>query len=369
VTFIGSGSKRGQEVYRIEEKRIDRIFEWCIESFGLDLRDLVVFTEAASGYYLYTPILAAVARARKVYAIAADSRYGSKEEVKKQTEEAALKWDVADRVEIIYDKSKEVVYESDIITNTGFVRPINRQMISWMKPTAVIPLMWETWEFRRGDLDLDACKEYGILVMGTDESKPPLSMYKYCGYLAMKLLFELGLEGHRTKTILLGGRESPGRTIYNHFQKLGMEITWFSNSENDSLPYSRFKEYFMRNGTNYDALIIAEHGDNILLLGKEGLLTYEQIRQVNPALGIGVIAGNLDIEGLNNSSLRYFPNKIQPFGYMSYQPYHLGPLPVLELYAGGLKVAAAMARGRRKGMSIEETKNYALINSPAMDFI
>jgi len=333
----------------------------------LDLNGLVVFTEAATGAYLYSPILAALGGAAKVYALAATSRFGDREYVRHQTLEAASRLGVDSEVQVVFEKTKGHIQQSDIVTNTGFVRPINRQMISWMKPTAVIPLMWETWEFRSGDLDLEACKEYGILVMGTDESKPPLSMYKYCGYLAMKLLFELGLEGHRTKTILLGGRESPGRTIYDHFQKLGMEITWFSNSENDSLPYSGFNEYFMRNGTNYDALIVAEHGDNILLLGKEGLLTYEQIRQVNPALGIGVIAGNLDIEGLNNSGLRYFPNKIEPFGYMSYQPYHLGPLPVLELYAGGLKVAAAMARGRRKGMSIEETKNYALTNSPAMD--
>jgi len=44
----------------------------------------------------------------------------------------------------------------------------------------------------------------GILVLGTDESVPPHSMYPYSGYLAMKLLFELEQEGYKVKTLLLG---------------------------------------------------------------------------------------------------------------------------------------------------------------------
>ncbi|MFX0115106.1 MAG: hypothetical protein ACFFB3_11210 [Candidatus Hodarchaeota archaeon] len=34
--------------------------------------------------------------------------------------------------------------------------------------------------------------------MGTDEAKAPLAMYGYSGFMAMKLLFELGVEGCRS---------------------------------------------------------------------------------------------------------------------------------------------------------------------------
>ncbi|HEX8723387.1 MAG TPA: hypothetical protein VF736_22405 [Pyrinomonadaceae bacterium] len=352
----------------LRDERVERILRGHVVEYGLDLGGLTVMTEAATGHYLHTPLLAALAGARKVYAVTADSRYGTREEVGGLTAEAARRLGVAGRVEVLFGKSREAVGESDVITNSGFVRPITREVVSWMKPTAVVPLMWETWEFRDADLDLRACRERGVLVLGTDESRPPLSMYPYSGFAAMKLLFELGLEGYRTKTILLGGGTGLGRSIRDHFGRLGMEVAWFADSEEGAAPYSELGAFFSARGADYDALVVAEHGDDTRLLGSGGALTYEQIVRSNPGLRVGVMSGNVDIEGLRASGLRHFPAALRPFRYMSYHPGDLGPLPVLDLYAAGLKVGEAMARARLGGMGLEEAKRYALANSPAMDF-
>ena len=43
--------------------------------------------------------------------------------------------------------------EADVVTNSGHVRPIDAETVAWMKPTAVVPLMYEAWELaarRRG---------------------------------------------------------------------------------------------------------------------------------------------------------------------------------------------------------------------------
>jgi hypothetical protein len=98
------------------------------------------------------------------------------------------------------------------------------------------------------------------------------------------------------------------------------------------------------------------------------LLTYQQLQKTNPALCIGVIAGNLDIQGLKNSRLHHHPETIHPFGYMSYQPSELGPLPVLALYAAGLHVGQVMARARKSGLTTQEAAAYTLEHAPAMDF-
>jgi hypothetical protein len=349
-------------------RRVSKILHQCCEDYKLDLEGLFILTEAATGAYLYTPILSALAGASMVFAVAGDSPFGAKEDVRDMTLEAARKFGVGAEVQVVFRKDKEIVEKCDILTNTGFVRPINRKMISWLKPTAVIPLMWETWEFREADLDLGACRDYGILVMGTSEEKAPLAMYGYTGFLAMKLLFELGLEGYKTKVLLLGGKEGLGFSIYNHFKQIGIETTWFANSETDSSPYTQLANHFLENGAKYDGIIVAEHADNIMLLGEDGLLTYKQLKEANPAICVGVIAGNLDIDGLKNSGLSFFPRDIYPFGYISYQPYSLGPRPVLELFAAGLKVGEVMARCRLQGMNIEETKQHAMHNSLAMDF-
>ena len=132
--------------------RINKLLKDCVSTFVLDLNELVILTEAATGAYLYTPVMAALAGAKMVYAITSDSLFGTKEEVKAETLQVAKYWGVEDKIRVIFNKEKEIVSECDIITNSGFVRPINRDMISWMKPTAVIPLMWEPWEFREGEL-------------------------------------------------------------------------------------------------------------------------------------------------------------------------------------------------------------------------
>jgi hypothetical protein len=362
--IIGEASGMGME----NIVRIDKILQHCINEFKLNLSGFVVFTEAATGPYIYTPILAALAGAEKVYALTADSRYGTKEQVVREMAEALRHWMVAEKIDVIFTKTEKVVDQCDIITNSGFVRPIDRKMVAWMKPTAVVSLMWEPWEFRGSDVDLEACRERGILILGTDESVSPHSMYPYSGYLAMKLLFELGLEGYKVKTLLLGGSAGLGRSIHNHFKKLGMEVTWFSDMEFESIPYNELHNHFQRQGADYDALIVAEHAKNIRLLGENGLLTYEEIARMNPNLCIGIISGNVDRQGLIGSGLRFFPKEIQPFGIMSYQPYSLGPRPVIELYAAGLKVGEAMARARSMGMDLEEAKKFALAHSPAIDF-
>lgn len=352
--------------------RAERTLRRCVAEYGLDLRGLTVFTEAASGAYLHTPIMAALAGAEKVYALAADSAFGAKEEVRRRTLEAAARCGVAGRVEVVFEKARAQVAASDIVTNAGFVRPIDREMVSWMKPTAVVPLMWETWEFRESDLDLGACREKGILVLGTDESQPPLRMYSCGFYLAMKLIFELGLEGYKTRTLLLGGGDGLGRSISERFGLLGMEVSWFADRPADraagAAPYAELAEHFAARGDDYDVLIVAEHGDPARLLGEGGLLGFDEIRRKNPALRVGVISGNVDGEGLRRSGLRFHPAEVRPFGWMTYQPYDLGPVPVLELYAAGLKVGEAMARARLSGAPAREAARYALEHSAAMDF-
>ena len=72
---------------------------------------------------------------------------------------------------------------------------------------------------------------------------------------------------------------------------------------------------------------------------------------------------------LQKSNLDYFPKNIMPFGVLTHQPYNLGPRPVLELFAAGVKVGEQMARCRISGMSLEKTIKFVLKKTLAMDFV
>ena len=227
-----------------DEQRASSLLSELIETFQLDLHGLRLFTEAASGPYVYTSVLSALSGAEKVFAITSDSKYGKKEDVRRNTLEVARRFSVDDRIDVIFDKTEEILGQCDIITNSGFVRPIDENMISWMKPTAVVPLMWETWEYRRSDLDLEACGKNEILVMGTNEHEPPCNMAPYSGFLAVKLIFEMGLEGHKSRIILLGSQPTLGGAIYDHLKTVGCEVKWFgSDSTHQTMKYEEMKSF------------------------------------------------------------------------------------------------------------------------------
>jgi len=88
-----------------------------VKALQLNLNGKIVLTEAATGAYIVTPVLAAIAGA-KVFAFSKATRYGSLEEVFASTKQLAdaykefsLDINYVDRI------SPEIVAEADIITN------------------------------------------------------------------------------------------------------------------------------------------------------------------------------------------------------------------------------------------------------------
>jgi hypothetical protein len=65
--------------------RLVRLMRRAVEECRLDLSGAVVLTEAATGPYVVTPVLAALAGAADVVALTRDTRYGTAAEVTRQT--------------------------------------------------------------------------------------------------------------------------------------------------------------------------------------------------------------------------------------------------------------------------------------------
>ncbi len=342
-----------------------RYLEAFIRQYTLDLRGLTIYTEAASGAYLYAPILAALAGA-KVYAEARDTKYGNAVNVINDLSHEVQKFGLEENIEVFEGRSKVRLGLSDVITNSGNVRPFDRDLIDSLKSTAVIPLMWETWEYRPVDFDLNYCKKKGIVVLGTNERMHPCDMEYFIGLTAFKLLLESGFDGG--KILIMGNAPLPGLSVVKWFKKIGISLTWFSEDPAADYNYFELKDYWLRRGSDYSLIFLVDHHFNNVVIGPKGILTFEDIIRVNKSVKLSIMCGNIDINGLYNSGLDYYPSEIAHFGFVTYQPYMLGPRPVLSLFAAGLKVGEAMARARCSGCSIDEVVIEALKNSPAMDF-
>src|SRR4051794_16960488 len=113
-------------------QRLVRLMSSAITRCQLDLSGAVVFTEAASGAFIVTAVLAAMAGARHVYALTRTSRYGTAPEIGSQTLALAHLAGVREgAVEVVTEKTPEQVGQADIITNSGHVRPIDACTVNW----------------------------------------------------------------------------------------------------------------------------------------------------------------------------------------------------------------------------------------------
>lgn len=339
-----------------------------IKKYNLNLKGLNILTEAASGPYLLNPFVAIAAGANKVICKSKSTQFGSAEEIKKSILNIAEEMKCTEKI-IVTDVLEESEFQCvDIITNSGHLRPITKDQIRWLKNTAVIPLMWEPWEFHNGYLDINACKENDILVMGTNESEPPCDMRNYGAAFGLKLLFETGLEVAGNRVVLLGSTQTLCSPIKEAIINLGGDVIWFSSNSLGDCQYPELRKYLTENAKDIDGILFAEHFYPDELMNHNIGLNFLDLCKLNPNLKIAISCGNVNVNELISSGLHYFPKKIEPFGYMSYQSYHLGSLPVLDLFAAGLKVGEVMARARLSGLNVRDSAFYALKNSPAMDF-
>lgn len=305
----------------------------AISRCQLDLSGSIVLTEAASGAYVVTPVLAAMAGAEQVYALTRSSRYGTVEEIKAETFRLAEAAGQRQRIEVISEKSQKIFSQADIITNSGHLRPLDAEMLSWTKPTAVIPLMFEAWEFRPEDIDLEACWQQGIPVAGTNERHPAIDVFSFLGCMAVKLLWDAGVAVYGSKVLLLC--DNP------------------------------FRSFLMKGLTQAGARIeVADCLDSVSKMEPKDAILVALQPQASPVISAveanlisecypGTVAvqfwGDVDRTALAQAGVPYWPVEAPPLGHMAVLPSALGPEPVVRLQAGGLKVAEIMYRVRVSG--------------------
>lgn len=308
--------------------RLVRLMRATLERCSLDLSDLTVLTEAATGPYAVTAILAAMAGAN-VYALASPTGYATSEELERIAMELAAFAGVSERVRVIADKRPEAISAADIITNSGQVRPIDAHVIADMKESAVIPLMYEDWEFRSSDVDLPACHERGIAVAGTNERHPALDVFSFLGPMAVKQLHDAGVAVYASKLVLLCDNDF-APFIAQGLRGCGAEVI-----ETDQLGEATL-------ASDTDAVIAARHPREQYVLTAADA---KMLSELAPGAVLVELWGDTDREALARTGVPVWPVAPAARGHMAVLPSAVGPEPIVRLQAGGLKVGEVLARG------------------------
>lgn len=328
-----------------------RLIHRAVDAFELKLPDRVVLTEAATGPFALTAAIAGLAGAKRVICLARDSPHGPAADAIAITRQVCRTFGVEDRLVTTTDREHAELRDVDIITNLGFVRPIDSHLLSAVNTQPVVSLMCEPWEIRPADVDLADCRRHGIPVLGTNEHHHLLQTFAYVGHLALRMLYESQVEVFQSSVIVVGGGEF-GQAVRHALTSAGANVVGVDPTAAESLGDERI----VAGIPSTDAIVIAEHEDRRPVIG-DGL-TAEELAAMNPGIVVCHIAGGT--AGLSRSDLRVIPQSIRPAGTMSVTTAWLGPRPLIDLHTAGLKVGELLASCRTGNAPPEEVEAAVL---------
>ena len=332
-------------------KLIDKLVRQ-VNALQLNLKGKTVLTEAATGAYIVTPVLAALAGAT-VYAYSKTTRYGKVDEVFTATRDLAgtfkkfpLDIHFADRL------SPEIIRRADIITNSGHLRPLNEAILSHAKDELVIPLMYEAWEWRDADMDIQYIRKRGFKIGATNERHPEVDVFSYLGDMAVKQIFDAGICPYKNKFILLCNNDfgpfiakvlagvCGGLAVIDKDEhKLNYhleQIDWIGGFPDIQVP-DAYKDA--------EALIFTAYPFDQDWIGEKTPINIQQILSQLSDPYLLRFAGDVDETFLKNKGVRYFPLHV-PGGHMGILPSDIGYDPIIRLQAGGLKAGEALLSGK-----------------------
>lgn len=317
--------------------RINAIIDRVIKNLELDLSGMNVLTEVGSHYFLFTPIIALKANANNVFVWTRDSAFGKGAEIVKQCN------DIIDLLEIkgtidyaINERPVTHIKKADIITNLGFVRPLNEALLKFADPSkSVIPAMCEAWEVRREDVDLEFCREKGIKVAGTNENDPSIEVFNGCGPLAIKMANEAGYEVYQNR-IIIWSDDQFGEVVEKAFLDYGA----------DAVIKTTDKAILKASIAETDFIFFCDYSETRPVFASNGFIDVDELAGINPGFGVVHLYGDIDHTYLQNKGVRVYPG-IKGYALkMSLTLAHLGPTPVINLHTAGLKVGEYLKKNR-----------------------
>jgi hypothetical protein len=299
-----------------------------IAALELDLRGLHVVTEAATGDYACTAVVAALAGAR-VTAFARDTRrHGTARDAATQTLGLARLAGVREQITVVDVITPAHLADCDILTNSGHLRPITGEMIAALPQRAVIGLMFEGWEFRGDDLDLAAARARGIRIAAVNERHRDVGVFPFLGPLCLRLLQDAGFHAPGSNVAIVC--DNP----FAPFLRDGLAM---AASEVELAP-----SIAALRPNGWDAVVISLNPAVNPPLGAAG---FAALKAAAPRAIVAQFWGDLDRDAARAEGFRVVPTAPPTPGHMGILLNALGHEPIVRLQTGGLRAAELIFRG------------------------
>lgn len=296
-----------------------------------DLKNCVVLTELASNAYKWTPILASLYGAKEVIAVHKNNSFGTFENKEKELTKLQKVYKI-NNIHITTKPMIEFASVANLVTNAGQVRPITKEFLEKMPKKSAIALMFEPWEVRSDDINLETAKQLKVPIIGTNESDERIRTLHYLGELAYTLWRDCS---KKRKEVKIGVIASPKfeKHIIASFRQRGIEAKALALIEDT--------QHRVYDSQCCNFVIIADIDNPKAIHLQKSLVTSFEIIH---------IAGQLSVNTLSHYPVKPFP--IAPFGFMTRNTGYLGVEPVLRLNAGSLIAAGIVVKALQQGLPL-----------------
>ena len=221
--------------------------------------------------------------------------------------------------------------------------------------------MYEAWEWRDADLDLQYCKTRGIQIGATNERHEDVDVFNYLGDMAMKLIFDAGITLYKNYFTLICNNDfgpfiakvistnCAGLAVCdleeNKYKYDGLNIDWIGNFPNFETP-EKYKKS--------EAIIFTAYPFDQIWIGNENASV--SIKKITESFEHPYILRYCgDIAEECKSEFRVYPENVHS-GHMGILPSAIGYDPIIRLQSGGLKVGEMLLKKEEdyKGKKILE---------------
>lgn len=327
-------------------RRVLSVARAAIDRHRLDLGGLTVLTEAATGYYRVTPVIAAMAGAAEVIAVARDSAHGSSAEAIAQVVDLAEAAGVSSRLSLATGLAIDHAAAAQVVTNLGAVRPIDAAFAARLGPGGAVSLMFGARDARPADIDVAALRAAEIPICGVDEER--IGLFRWTGQRIAWWLTEVGLEIEGAR-LAVWGHGPPARATADWLGRSGAAVALIA-----ATPSTAQLE-------GLDGLVLMDPG---MRLAPGGPLTPDELAARSPGAAILEYAGLVDRPRCAALGLVVYPLQAPVRGHVARTIGEILYAPVVELHTAGLRVGELMARARAGGLDAAAAEDRACALGP-----
>lgn len=296
-----------------------------------------VLTEAATGKYAVTPVIAGLAGATRIYALAKASRFGSEEDIRRDIWELAPA-ELRRRIEVLQAVDEIDLGSIDIVTNSGHLRPLREQVIERLGRGAMVSLMYDAWEFREADVDLDLCAQHEVPVVAVNEAHPELETYKTNALLVLGALERLGVEVFDASVAVVADNLIGGY-VEQALSWLGAHVHLLRPDQSPD-----WRERLMAcSGLEVLVLVVRRYSSDVdaFLRGPDAAA---HLGSRSPDLRIVLLMGDVDLAVIAERGVECYPRRASAAGHMAINTHETGYNAIVSLQTGGLKVGEIVSR-------------------------